>query len=254
MRNSTLRLLHYWWPLALGWSLTVVIQRATGRAPDPAGLLALLAGIATAYSLDRLVDPPAGADPRWLRLVLGAAATIATVTGAAAAYCLPLQTSLLLPVLGATSLLYPHLKRQLATKLVVLPLVWTWAAVALPFNDGSWLGWHALQLPIAAPLLLLLSAGCLLCDLKDEAADRAAGVASVPAMLGRSTALAVATVLIVAAATVAALEHRSAVALGAAALGVSTLSPALLATDAAGPLLVDVILTLPGVLIAARVV
>jgi len=64
----------------------------------------------------------------------------------------------------------------------------------------------------------------------------------------------VATVLIVAAATVATLEHRSAVALGAAALGISTLSPALLATEAAGPLLVDVILTLPGVLIATRLV
>jgi len=73
-------------------------------------------------------------------------------------------------------------------------------------------------------------------------------------MLGRTVALGVATVLIAAAATVAALEHRSAVALGAAALGVATLSPTLLATDAAGPLLVDVILTLPGMLIAARVV
>src|SRR4051812_45126592 len=29
--RSALRLLHYWWPLALGWSLTVVVQRATGR-------------------------------------------------------------------------------------------------------------------------------------------------------------------------------------------------------------------------------
>ncbi len=254
VRNSTLRLLHYWWPLALGWSLTVVIQRATGRAPDRNGLLVLVTGIAAAYSLDRLIDPPSRADAPWLRRLLCAAAAAATLAGGVAAWRLPLQTSVLLPVLGVTSALYPRLKRRVATKLLVLPLIWTWAAVALPFNDGSWFGWHVLQLPVTAPLLLLLAAGCLLCDLKDEAADRAAGVASVPAMLGRSTALHVATVLIVAAAAVAALEHRSAVALGAAALGLSTLSPALLATDAAGPLLVDVILTLPGVLIAARVV
>ncbi len=254
MRNSALRLLHYWWPLALGWSLTVVIQRATGRAPDRDGLLVLLAGIAAAYSLDRLVDPPARPDAPWLRGLLGAAATIAVLGGAIAAWRLPLQTSVLLPVLGLTSACYPCLKRRLATKSLVLPLVWTWATVALPFNDGSWFGWHALQLPVTTPLLLLLSAGCLLCDLKDEAADRAAGVASVPALLGQPVALAVATVLITAAATIATLEHRSAVALGAAALGVATLSPTLLATDAAGPLLVDVILTLPGMLIATRVV
>ncbi len=254
MRNSTLRLLHYWWPLALGWSLTVVVERATGRAPDRDGLLVLLAGIAAAYSLDRLVDPPATADAPWLRGLLAAAAATATLVGMVAACRLPLQTSVLLPLLGATSMLYPRLKRRLATKALLLPLVWTWAAAALPFNDGSWFGWHVLQLPVTTPLLLLLSAGCLLCDLKDEAADRATGVASLPALLGRPAALGVATVLIVAAATVATLEHRSAVALGAAALGISTLSPALLATEAAGPLLVDVILTLPGVLIATRLV
>lgn len=254
MRNSTLRLLHYWWPLALGWSLTVVIERATGRPPDAAGLLVLLAGIAAAYSVDRLIDPPAQPDALWLRILLCAAAVASAVAGAVATWRLPVQTSVLVPLLGVTSLGYPRLKHRLVTKLFVLPLVWTWAAVALPFNDGSWFGWHVLQLPVTMPLMLLISAGCLLCDLKDEAADRAAGVATVPAVFGRPAALAVATALLVAAATVAALEHRSAVALGAAALGVSTLSPALLATDAVGPLLIDMLLTLPGVLIAARVV
>ena len=50
------------------------------------------------------------------------------------------------------------------------------------------------------------------------------------------------------------IEHRTGVAVGAAALGAATFSPSLLATEAAGPLLVDVILTLPGILISARVV
>ena len=50
-----------------------------------------------------------------------------------------------------------ELKEEVGTtKALLLPLVWTWAAAALPFNDGSWFGWHVLQLPVTTPLLLLL--------------------------------------------------------------------------------------------------
>jgi hypothetical protein len=49
-------------------------------------------------------------------------------------------------------------------------------------------------------------------------------------------------------------EHRTAVALTAAILGLSTLTPELLAVDNTGPLVVDVILTLPGILISTRLV
>ena len=257
MRNtgrSALRLLHYWWPLALGWSLTVVVQRATGRAPAADGVAALLCGIFAAYSLDRVLDPPKPLPQRWVTIVLGTAGLAAAVLCGLAAWRLPVQTALVVPALGAAALFYPRLKQLPGTKTAVLPIIWTWAAVALPFNDGSWLGWSALLQPITPPLLLLMSAGCLLCDLKDEAGDRHAGIRSLPAMLGGAATIRVAVALACAAAGIALFEHRTAVALGAAALGIATLSPAVLATDSAGPLLVDVILTLPGILISARMV
>jgi 4-hydroxybenzoate polyprenyltransferase len=249
-----LRLLHYWWPLALGWSLTIVVQRATGRAPAADGVLALLCGIFAAYSLDRVLDPPKPSPHPWITGVLATSGVSAALLCGMAASRLPAQTRLLVPALGVAALLYPRLKQLPGTKTAILPIVWTWAAVALPFNDGSWLGWRALLHPVTPPLLLLISAGCLLCDLKDEAGDRLAGVRSLPALLGGATTVRVAVALACAAAGLALLEHRTGIAVSAAALGVATLSPTLLATDAAGPLLIDVILTLPGILISARVV
>lgn len=257
MRNTgwpALRLLHYWWPLVLGWSLTVVVQRATGRAADASGVAALLSGIFAAYSLDRVLDPPDDSNQPWTTRVLTAAGLVSALICGVAAWNLPLRTSALVPALGAVSLFYPRLKRLSITKTAALPFIWTWAAVALPFNDGSWLGWHALLLPVVPPLLLLIAAGCLLCDLKDEAGDRLAGVRSLPAMLGSARTLRVAVCLTLVAAGLAVLEHRTGIAVSALVLGAVTTSPSLLATDATGPLLVDVILTLPGILISARVV
>ena len=257
-RTSLLRLLHYWWPLALGWSLTVVVARATGRTPDVAGLAALLWGITAAYSLDRVVDPGDGApSPRadaWMRPVLIGMGVVSSILCGFSAMRLDARTAALVPALGVAALLYPRLKRLPLTKTVALPVVWTWASIALPFNDGSWLGWHAVRFPIALPLLLLIGAGCLLCDLKDEETDRVTGVQSLPALIGGAATVRVAVGLAMAAAALAFLEHRTGIIVSAAALGAATTVPALLASDAAGPLLVDVILTLPGLLISARVV
>ena len=256
MRNtgrSTLRLLHYWWPMALGWSIVVVVQRATGRMAEPHGLVALLAGIVAAYSADRVLDPPSEGESRGVSRLLTGVGLIAAVLCGWAASHLPLGTVTLLPVLGLAALAYGHLKRTPLTKLVLLPLVWTWASMALPFGEGSWFGWHAVATPIAAPLFCLVAAGCLLCDLKDEASDRDAGVRSLPVMAGPSTTIRIAVLLAVAAAGLALLEHRPGIVVSAGVLGLSTLSPGLLATESTGPLLVDVILTLPGILISTRV-
>jgi len=251
--RSALHLVHYWWPLALGWSLTVVVQRSSGRAPDANGLAVLLAGIVAAYSADRVIDPARTAHPWMMRLLVLVALVSAAICGVAA-WRLPIQTSAIVPALGLAALGYTRLKQLPVTKTVLLPFIWTWAAMALPFNDGSWLGWRVLLQPIAAPLLLLITAGCLLCDLKDEWHDRRAGVRSLPAMLGGAATIHVSMALIVAAAVLALAEHRPGIAISSAALAISTFSPALLATDAAGPLLVDVILTLPGILISTRLV
>jgi 4-hydroxybenzoate polyprenyltransferase len=160
----------------------------------------------------------------------------------------------LVPLIGVGAVLYPVIKRAPLTKTVFVPLVWTWCAIALPFNDGSWFGWHWVRQPIAVPLFLLLTSGALLCDLKDEAHDRRAGVGSLPAMLGARRATWIAVGIALAAGLCAHAERRSGLALGAVGLSLSTLRPALLATDVVGPWLVDVILTHPGFLIAARVV
>jgi 4-hydroxybenzoate polyprenyltransferase len=255
--TSLLRLLHYWWPLALGWSLTVVVARATGRTPDPAGLATLLFGITAAYSLDRVVDPGGGrtaGEAGWLRPLLLVTASVSTLLCGLFATGLGAETAALVPALGVAAVLYPWLKRLPLTKTAALPVVWTWASIALPFNDGSWLGWHAVRFPIALPLLLLIAAGCLLCDLKDEESDRVSGVRSLPALIGGAATIRVAIALAVSAAALAWMEHRTGIVVSAAALGAAATVPALLASDAAGPLLVDVILTLPGLLISTRVV
>jgi 4-hydroxybenzoate polyprenyltransferase len=253
--SSALQLLHYWWPLALGWSMVVVVERATGRAADTDGIAALLSGIVAAYSLDRVLDPSDSLRAQWMTRVLALTGLAAAVVCGVAAWRLPVRTAALVPALGVASVLYPRLKALPVTKTAALPVVWIWAAIALPFNDGSWLGWHALLVPVAAPLLLLVASGCLLCDLKDEACDRRAGVGSVPALLGGLAAGRLAVGLALGAAALALVEHRTGIALSAAALGMVTASwPMVLATESAGPLLVDVILTLPGVLISARLV
>jgi hypothetical protein len=251
--RPVLRLLHYWWPLALGWSLTVVVQRATGQTPDAAGLTVLLAGIAAAYSLDRVMDPSLTGS-RWTERILTAAGIAASLICVAAALRLPLRTALLVPLLGLSSVAYPQLKRLPFIKTVVLPVIWLWASLALPFDHGSWFGWRALASPVTVPLLLLVASGCLLCDLKDEHADRSAGVPSLPALFGAAVTLAVAVGLAAAAAGLALLEHRTGIVVSAAVLSATTAAPAVLVADATGPLLVDVILTLPGILISARLV
>lgn len=248
-----LRLLHIWWPLALGWSVAVVVRRATGRPWDPVGVALLLLGIAAAYSLDRALDP-AGAEPRWMRRVLLGVAAVASLLGGALLPWLQPHVALVVPVAGALAVAYPWLKRLPLGKTLLVPLVWTWCGIVLPSGEGSWSGWRWIEEPVALPLFLFVAAGCVLCDLKDAARDRSAGVPSLPALAGPLTALGIAVTLAALSGAIAAAQGRYGLAVGAVALCASACRPALLATDDVGPLLVDVILTLPGALIAARLV
>ena len=252
--RTVLRLAHYWWPLVVGWSVLLVVHRALVRPWHPAGAAVLLLGITAAYSVDRLLDPPAAGLPVGLRRALAATALLATALGAVLLPTLPPRTAALVPLAGAAVLVYPTLKRFALTKTMLVPLVWTWCAIALPFSDGSWFGWRWVLQPIALPLLLLLTANALLCDLKDEPDDRRRGVATLPVVLGPRAATAVAMALALAGGLLAHVEQRHGLACGALGLGLGALAPRLLATDVVGPLAVDVALTLPGVLIAAHLV
>jgi hypothetical protein len=251
--RSVLQLLHVWWPVALGWSVAVVVQRATGRAWDPAGLGVLLIGIAAAYSLDRALDITPESSPTLKRLLL----MVTLVAGALGLVLLPwvpLPSAAVVPLAGLLALSYRRLKRVLLAKTIGVPLVWTWCGMVLPAGDGSWLGWRAMTEPVALPLFLLIAAGCLLCDVKDAARDRAAGVPSIPALVGVPAALRIATAVAVVALVAAIAAGRPGLACSAAVLCGVAFRPTLVATDVVGPLVVDLVLTLPGVLIAAHLI
>ena len=94
---SALRLLHYWWPLVLGWSLTVVVQRATGKTADVYGVATLLLGIFAAYNLDRVIDPPQSGSGGWMTRLLAVSGVISAVGCGLAALKLPVETSALVP-------------------------------------------------------------------------------------------------------------------------------------------------------------
>lgn len=253
-RLGAVRLLHYWWPLALGYSLTFVVRRGTGWPLDPVGLGVLLTGIAAAYSIDRLIDRPAEGHPWWVESALHLVALAGGSACVALLSRLPLRRGLLGLVLAATALAYPWLKRLPLLKTIVVAAAWTWATVALPFDTGDWLGWRWFMVPVAWPMFLLIAAGCLLCDLKDAEADRAASVASLPVLAGVGATAVIACALALAGGGVAFLEQRTGMMIAALGLVVASALPRALAADAIGPLVVDVILTVPGVLVATRVV
>lgn len=247
---TTLRLLHYWWPMVLGWSLAQVVGRALGRGPDPFGLVALLAGVLAGYSLDRVLDAPrSGHGERLRRVLLGTGGVAAIVCGAAALR-LPFGSAIAVPILGALALLHPRLKRRWPTKLVLLPVVWALAVVALPFPDGGAFAWRSLGQPVVAVLFLLVAAGCFLCDLKDELSDAAASVPSLVVVVGAAWAARLAGGLALVGAVLAFAIDEPELALGGGLLAMASRHARLLAVDVLGPLLVDVLLSVPGILVA----
>ncbi len=237
-----LRLLHYWWPLAMGLSLAIVVRRATGREWDPYGLALLLCGIAAAYSLDRVGDAWASRTPRlaWLLIAagIGASALCAVLM-----WWLPATTRVIVPVLALCCALYPAMKKQPLLKTAVVSIAWTWSAIALPFHDGSWAGWQSALVPVAVPLTLLVAAGCVMCDLKDVDRDRRAGVAKPAGARGnrrrlrrRIRARDYQRRSRRASPSTCARHHRC-------LPGARLHPPALLSRDVIGPLMVDAILT-----------
>ena len=252
--RPSLRLVHYLWPVVMGGSIVVVVHRATARPIDGIGLALLVSGILVAYSLDRILDSPNITRPAWLRASL----QIAAASGVAAAVVLlalmPPRTAMLVPLLGVLVLAYPRLKALPLLKTVLVSAAWTWSVIALPFHDGSWAGWRAWTEPVAIPLTLIMASACLLCDLKDVRADREGSVPSLPVLMGERGTIAAAIVLAASGAAVALAEQRIGLSVGALGLGLAALHPSLLARDAVGPLLVDVILTIPGLLIVFHLV
>jgi 4-hydroxybenzoate polyprenyltransferase len=254
-----LLLIHYWLPLALGWSLAMVMQRSTGAALSPTGMLLLLAGIGAAYSFDRLIDQPKEPSPgcsrpRWVQRSLSVAAAVFAGATLFAASKMPPHVIGIAALLAATSLLYPRLKRLPLIKTVAVALAWTWASAALPLAGRERLAWTWWSLDVSLPLVLLLCAGCILCDLKDAHQDREKQVPSLPVLIGPRGTCFVATVLSLIAAALALANGRTGLSITSLALVLAAQFPALLARESIGPIVVDAILVIPGILIISGLI
>lgn len=266
-----LLLCHYWFPVAAGWSVAMVMQRCCGAAFSPAGLMLLLAGIGCAYSIDRLLDAPRGAaSPRWLRGVLAGGALLYGLVALVALWWLPLVIAEIAVVLALATLAYPQLKRFPLLKNVLVAFVWVAAAALFPFGgegqggggvQGAAVGaesvasspsilWQWLRWDVTAPLLLLWVAACLLCDVKDEEEDRANAVPSVPNLVGTLWACRIAAGLSLVAGGMAYRNERWGMVVASVLLVVLAQLPALLKRKALGPLVVDAVLVVPGLLLA----
>jgi 4-hydroxybenzoate polyprenyltransferase len=250
---SLLKLVHFWFPVALGWSIAQVVHRATGAPLYSNGVMLFLSGIWAAYSLDRLADSKTP-QPLFLRisLILGLVFSIALCAFSAAHLSLKTLSAVL--VFSFLAVLYRRLKKYPLLKTLIVAMVWVWAGVALSIANDDWFGWNWLTVGASFPLFLLIAAGCILCDLKDVEADTKQDVKSLPVLLGIRRTILVVTILAGVACAIAVGQNRlGLVASGAAMIAVAQY-PRILAVEDVGPLIVDFILTLPGILIAAKMV
>jgi 4-hydroxybenzoate polyprenyltransferase len=246
-------LIHFFLPVALGWSLVMVVQRSNGAAISPAGLTLLLAGICSAYSFDRLADSSKERLPLWLTgiLLLALTLSIGAICGLLLQHKLDGISIKTVFILAGVSLFYPKLKRFPLIKTLAVTLSWIVASTTIPLGGESH---YWLSLDVTFPLIFLISAGCILCDLKDLQDDRNAFVPSLPVLLGVRSSCQIATVLAVVAAMISFLHHRMDITIGALLLVLAAQFPSFLSRKPIGAILVDSILTVPGVLIALGVV
>ena len=252
--KSLLLLIHYWFPIMLGWSIAMVIHKATGSPILFSGITLYLLGIWAAYSFDRLLDDPKRSRPGWLKAALLMGFVVSTGLGVVLALQFSLQTLSVLVVFSVITLSYRKTKRFPFLKTLLVAITWTWAGVALPFSNSNWFAWQFWTMRTSLPLVLLIAAGCILCDLKDLKFDNADGVRSMPAVLGLRNTLFVTSAVLLVAALLSFEEGRMGLVASSVTLLFLARFPALLSLEAIGPLLVDVALTIPGLLISIHLV
>ncbi len=247
-----LLLIHYWFPVALGWSIALVVHRATGLPIFDLGFHLYLLAIFAAYNLDRIIDNDDSARPRWLQAALIAGFLCSTLVGLGIAFHLSIQTFSALLVFSVITLLYKWAKKLPLLKGVLVAVVWVWAGVALPFVNDQWFAWQFWTTRVSLPIVALMTCGVILCDFKDIKSDRVNDVRSLPAMWGTRTTTLVISALLFIFTVVAYRENRVGLAISGIVLFALAQFPQLLSLDAIGPLIVDISLTIPGVLIALR--
>jgi len=247
--RSLLLLVHYWFPVALGWSVVLVIHQATGMPIISSGLHLYLLGICAAYSLDRLVDNADASRPVWMTTALASGFLLSAIAGIFLALKLSIQTFSALVLFSVITLLYTQIKKLPFIKGIIVAIVWGWAGVALPFANHHWFAWQFWTTQISLPLVLLIACNVVLCDFKDVRTDDKLGVRSLPVMLGFSKTMWIVSISLVIVGVISFVENRMELVISSALLLLLTQFPRILTLDALGPLLVDALLTIPGVLI-----
>jgi 4-hydroxybenzoate polyprenyltransferase len=252
--KSILLLIHYWFPVALGWSIALVIHRATGSLISPLGIDLYLLGIWAAYSLDRLLDQSREVRQSWLTASLLIGFMVSAALGAILVIQLSPKTISAIVLFSIITILYSKAKKIPFLKTVLVAIVWTWAGVALPFQNQNWFAWQFWTMQTSLPLVMLIAAGVILCDFKDLKFDGQDGVRSLPVMFGlRNTSLATSALLLIAA-VISYQQGRIGLVISSAALIGLAQFPFILSLDTIGPLLVDIALTLPGLMIFLHLV
>lgn len=159
LRNSLL-LIHYFLPLVVGWSLTLVMRQATRASLSPCGLALLLAGIGAAYCFDRLIDTAHApiASPLWLHRMLRWGFAISACILLILILAGEIQPGLLVScgLLTIVGFLYSYLKRIPLAKTIGVALAWSWACATLPFANAHAARWEWLTNEASLPLVLLI--------------------------------------------------------------------------------------------------
>lgn len=257
MKNTLkpiLLLIHYWFPVALGWSIALVVQRTTDLPILPSGILLYLLGILAAYSLDRWLDPSEEVHPNWLTATLFIGFLVSATLGALIVVRLSVKTISVIVLFSTITIFYRQVKKIPFLKAGLVAIIWAWAGVALPFQNQKWFAWQFWTMQASLPLVILIAAGVILCDLKDLQLDSITDVQSLPVVFGLRNTIWVTSALLLIAATISYKQGRMGLVFSSIALIGLAQFPFLLSQDAIGPLLVDAALTLPGFLIFLHLV
>ena len=252
--RSLLLLVHYWFPVALGWSVATVIHRASGLPILPSGIHLYLLCILAAYSFDRLIDDNDPARPLWMKVALLCGFLASSVLGFALTLGVSIQTLSAMLIFSVITVFYKRMKKFPFVKFLLVSIVWTWAGVALPFADQHWFAWQFWTMQTSAPLILLIACGCILCDLKDVSSDSESGVRSLPVIYGVGNTIRLTSVLLGLTAFLSYIDGRLGLFVSSLTLIALAQFPQILSLDAVGPLIVDMALTIPGFLIVLHLV
>jgi 4-hydroxybenzoate polyprenyltransferase len=233
-----------WLPVGLGPSFALAISQHAEASIWQPGLAALIAGTLAVYSGERWADARNPEDRRHdpgLARILLAGTVVGLAVLVALSFWAPVTIGVPTLISGSLALAYPLLRRFGPVKTITVALAWTVATLALPFPAGM-----TELVPLSLATALLIYGGTVLCDLKDEASDRADGSGSLPALIGSQGARLVAGTTLLLGSAVALSSGATGLGVAGVLTGGLALLPQALKHPTRGPLLVDSCLVLAG--------